>query len=123
ATLVRHFAVVQHGDTNWWSNQEVEATAITRAYTIALSEQDPNRYASGASAPGLKWLVRDGVALSGARVGDAFAAATAVAQGLAPFENLPQHARFRTTTDGSDAGSHAFAADVEALMDAWDDRL
>ena len=123
ATLVKHFAVIQHGDSNWWRNQESAATAITRPYTIALSEQDPDRYANGDAGPGLKLLVRDGVWLSGERFGDAFAEATAVAQGRAPFENLPQQARFRPTKDGSDAGSHAFGADVDALLAAWDDRL
>lgn len=122
-TLVRHFAVIQHGDSNWWKNQEPEATAIVRAYTIPLAEQDPNVYANGDPGPGLKLLVRDGVALNGARFGDDFAEATAVAQGLADFEGLPAKALFRTTRDGSDAGSHAFGADAEALFAAWGNRL
>ena len=52
ATLVRHFAVVQHGDSNWWKNQEPEATAITRAYTIPLSEQDRAATPTASRAPG-----------------------------------------------------------------------
>ena len=123
ATLVRYFAVVQHGDTNWWSNQEPEATTITRPYTIAISEQDPALYTNGDTGPGLKLLVRDGVWLSGAPFGAAYAEATSVAQGLTPFKNLPQQATFKATKDGSDAGSHAFAADTEALLAAWDNRL
>jgi hypothetical protein len=123
ATLVRHFAVVQHGRSNWWLNQEPEATAITRPFTIALSEQDPNVYANGMSAPGLKLLVRDGVWLEGDRFGAAFAKAIAVAQGLDPFQNLGPNKTFKPTKDGSDAGSHAFAADAVALLAAWGDRM
>jgi hypothetical protein len=123
ATLVRHFAVAQHGRSNWWLNQEPEATAITRPYTIALSEQDPDVYANGMNAPGLKLLVRNGVWLEGDGFGSAFARATAVAQGLEPFMNLGGNKTFKPTKDGSDAGSHAFAADAAALLAAWDDRM
>jgi hypothetical protein len=123
ATLVRHFAVVQHGRSNWWLNQEPEATAITRPFTIALSEQDPNVYANGMSGPGLKFLVRNDVWLEGDRFGAAFAKATAVAQGLDPFQNLGPNKTFKPTKDGSDAGSHAFAADAAALLAAWGDRM
>jgi hypothetical protein len=122
-TLRKHFAVVQHGDTNWWSNQSPEARDITRPYTIALSEQDPNVYANGMSAPGLKWLVRNDVWLEGDRFGAAFAEATAVAQGLEPFQNLGPNKTFKPTRDGSDAGSHAFATDAEALLAAWSRKL
>lgn len=121
--LVRHFAVIQHGDTNWWSNQEVEARDITRAYTIVISEQDPNSYADGSNGPGLKWMVRDGEYLEGDRFGTDFAEALDVAQGLKSFENQPARTVFKSTKDGSDAGSHAFAADVDNLMAAWGNRL
>jgi hypothetical protein len=121
--LVRHFAVVQHGDTNWWSNQEPQATKITRPFTIVISEQDPSRYDDGSAGPGLKWLVRNGKWLEGDRFGKAFAEAIAVAQGVDPFEKLGTRPIFRTTTDGSDAGSHAFALDGDDLLDAWDNRL
>ena len=46
-----------------------------------------------------------------------------MAQGRADFEGLPEGALFRTTKDGSDAGSHAFAADADALLAAWGNRL
>ncbi|MBB5221947.1 protein involved in ribonucleotide reduction [Amaricoccus macauensis] len=118
-----HFAVVQHGNSNWWQNQEDEARDITRTYTIALSEQDPNSYANGDPAPGLKWLVRQDVWLDGARFGESFRKAAAVAQGLEAFQGLTPGKSFRPTTDGSDAGSHAFAVDVDALLNAWDVRL
>ena len=95
ATLVRHFAVIQHGDSNWWVNQEPEATAITRPYTIPLSEQDPNVYANGDPAPGLKALVRDGVWLSGIalrarlRRGDGGRAGPGAVRGPAPASAIP----------------------------------
>lgn len=118
-----HFAVVQHGNSNWWYNQEAQARDITRPYTIAISEQDPGEYANGMSGPGLKWLVRQDVWLDGSRFGEDFRKATAVAQGLEAFEGLGKNKVFRTTTDGSDAGSHAFASDADALLAAWDTRL
>lgn len=122
-TLARHFAVIQHGDTNWWSNQEPAATAITRAFTIVISEQDPNRYPDGSAGPGLKWLVRNGEHLEGNRFGAAFAEALAVAQGREAFDGLPAKAILRSTIDGSDAGSHAFAVDADTLLSNWWDRL
>jgi hypothetical protein len=121
--ILEHFAVVQHGDSNWWFNQEVEARDITRPYTIAISEQDPGTYANGMSGPGLRWLVRQDVWLDGGRFGEAFRKAAAVAQGLEPFEGLSGPKTFKPTKDGSDAGSHAFAVDADALLAAWDNRL
>ena len=121
--IKEHFAVVQHGNSNWWNNQESEARDITRPYTIAISEQDPEEYANGMSGPGLKWLVRQDTWLDGARFGEAFRKAAAVAQGLEEFQGLTGSKIFRATTDGSDAGSHAFASDADALLAAWDKRL
>lgn len=121
--LQEHFAVVQHGDSNWWVNQEDPVRGITRPYTIALSEQDPNQYADGSLGPGLKWLVRQDVWLDGSRFGEAFRKAAAVAQGLEAFEGLSGGRILRPTTDGSDAGSHAFASDADALLAAWGQRL
>lgn len=123
AEIQEHFAVVQHGDSNWWNNQEDEAREITRPYTIALSEQDPNSYANGMNGPGLKWMVRNDVWLDGSRFGEDFRKATAVAQGLEPFQGLKANQTLRPTKDGSDAGSHAFASDADALLAAWDERL
>lgn len=121
--IKEHFAVVQHGNSNWWNNQESAARDITRPYTIAISEQDPGQYANGMAGPGLKWLVRQDTWLDGSRFGEAFRKAAAVAQGIEEFKGLPGSALFRTTTDGSDAGSHAFASDADALLAAWGRRL
>lgn len=122
-TIRAHFAVVQHGSSNWNVNQEAEARHATRHYTIAISKQDPDRYANGEDGPGLKVLVRDGVYLDGSRFGETFRKALAVAQGLEPFENLGRDRTFRPTIDGSDAGSHAFAADAAAVLGAWSTRM
>lgn len=121
--IKEHFAVVQHGNSNWWQNQEDAARDITRPYTIAISEQDPGLYANGMTGPGLKWMVRQDVWLDGSRFGEAFGKAMAVAQGVEPFQGLGAGKTFRPTTDGSDAGSHAFASDTDALLAAWDTRL
>lgn len=123
AEIREHFAVVQHGDSNWWNNQEAAARDITRPYTIAISEQDPGIYANGMTGPGLKWLVRGGVWLDGSRFGEMFRKAVAVAEGKEAFEGLTGARIFKATTDGSDAGSHAFASDADALLAAWDSRL
>jgi hypothetical protein len=121
--IKEHFAVVQHGDSNWWFNQEDEARDITRPYTIALSEQDPGVYANDMTGPGLKWMVRQEVWLDGSRFGENFRKAAAVAQGIEAFQGLTGNKIFKATKDGSDAGSHAFASDADALLAAWDKRL
>lgn len=123
AEIEEHFAVVQHGNSNWWYNQEAAARDITRPYTIVISEQDPGVYANGMTGPGLKWLVRDGVWLDGSRFGETFRKAVAVAEGKESFEGLTGAKIFKTTQDASDAGSHAFASDADALLAAWDTRL
>jgi hypothetical protein len=123
AAIKEHFAIVQHGRTNFALNLEPEARDITRAYTIAISKQDLDTYANGMSGPGLGKLVRNGVYLDGDGFGTKMALALDVAQGLKPFANLGPNKTFKTTVDGSDSGSHAFATDRGALLAAWDTRL
>jgi hypothetical protein len=121
--IKKHFAIVQHGRTNFALNLEPEARNITRTYTIPISKQDLDEYANGWSGPGLGRLVRGGEYLDGGRFGNKMALALDVAQGLKPFQNLGPNKTFKPTTDGSDAGSHAFAVDENTLMNHWWDRL
>lgn len=123
AVIVKHFAIVQHGRTNFALNLEPEARNITRAYTIPISKQDLDVYTNGMSGPGLGKLARGGTYLDGSGFGDKMALALDVAQGLRPFQNLGANKTFKKTTDGSDAGSHAFAVDKSALLAHWWDRL
>jgi hypothetical protein len=123
ASIKEHFAIVQHGRTNFALNLEPQARDITRAYTIAISKQDMDQYQNGMSGPGLGRLVRDGVHLEGDRFGGKMALALDVAQGQRPFENLGPNKTFKATTDGSDSGSHAFAADIGTLLANWGARL
>lgn len=118
-----HFAVVQHGRSNFMLNQEGPARDLTRPYTIAISKQDLDTYKNGMDGPGLGRMVRGGEWLDGQKFGFAVAKALAVAQGRAVFQDLGQNATFKSTIDGSDAGSHAFSVDVGSLMHAWGNRM
>ena len=120
ATLVDHFAVVQHGN-NWVTNYEAAARILTRDFTIAISNQNYATYANGADGPDLKHALAGPTAASA--IGVAFDKALAVATGAAAFENLGAGKTFKTTLDASDAGSHAFAVDLARLAAALDDRL
>ena len=117
-----HFAIVQHGRSNWGNAYEDEARSITNDFTIALSNQNMARYQNGMDGPDLKHALK-GVRLDGDAFGDDFAEAFAVATGRAPFQGLDGDASFLSTADASDAGSHAFALDIDRLMNAWDDRM
>ena len=122
-TIKQHFAIVQHGRTNFALNLEAEARDITRVYTLPIAKQDLDTYANGMDGPGLGRLVRDGIFLEGDRFGHKMADALDVAQGLRSFQNLGPNKTFKPTTDGSDAGSHAFAVDEGTLMASWGRRL
>lgn len=123
AKIKQHFAIIQHGRTNFSLNLEPEARNITRTYTIPIAKQDLDRYANGMDGPGLGQLVRGGVYLQGDRFGNKMALALDVAQGLKAFSNLGSNKTFKATKDGSDAGSHAFAVADTKLLSHWDDRL
>ena len=123
AQIKEHFAIVQHGRTNFALNLEPAAQDITRVYTLPISKQDLDTYANGMHGPGLARLARDGVFLDGGRFGGKMAEALDVAQGLKGFQNLGSGKTFKKTTDGSDAGSHAFAVDEGTLMANWGRRL
>jgi hypothetical protein len=120
--LVKHFVVVQHGN-NWVSNYEAAAREYTRDFTIAISNQNLDSYANGMDGPGLKNTIPSGVTPDASHLGADFNEALKVAIGAKAFANLPSDSIFRTTRDASDAGSHAFATDAQALLDALDRRL
>lgn len=123
AQIKNHFAIIQHGRTNFALNLEPEARNITRTFTIPISKQDLDRYANGMDGPGLGDLVRGGVYLDGSSYGGRMALALDVAQGQRAFQNLGANKTFRATQDGSDSGSHAFAVADSRLMQSWDMRL
>ena len=54
ATLVQHFAVVQHGN-NWVTNYEAAARILTRDFTVAISNQNYDTYGNGMNGPGLQY--------------------------------------------------------------------
>ena len=120
AVLLKHFAVVQHGN-NWVTNYEAAARILTRDFTVAISNQNYETYLNGMDGPYLKQ------ALSGptseTAFGVAFDKALAVATGATAFQNLGAGKTFKKTLDASDAGSHAFAVDVDRLAAALDARL
>lgn len=122
ATLVEHFAVIQHGRTNWASNYEAEARALTRDFTIAISNQNMAKYANGMKGPDLKHAITNKAVIDGSAFGKNFDKALDVAIGSKAFGSL-SNATFKTTLDASDAGSHAFAADLDDLRDAWSHRM
>jgi hypothetical protein len=123
ADLVKHFAVVQHGN-NWVTNYEDEARELTRDFTIAITNQNYDLYGDGRAGPDLKHAIPDAGLVDASGFGAAFGRALAVATGAEAFGNpLPAGAIFRSTLDASDAGSHAVAVDAARLLAAWDNRL
>jgi hypothetical protein len=123
AAIEDHFAIVQHGRSNWGNQYEAEARDLTREYTIAISNQNLARYKNGVDGPDLKHAVPNPGRIDGAAFGAAFDRALEVAVGKKGFAGLKPGASFRATTDASDAGSHAFAVDAGRLAKAWDDRM
>ena len=122
AAIASHFAVVQHGRSNWMSNYESEARAITREYTIAISNQNMAKYTNGMKGPDLKHAITNKGAIDGSAFGSHFDKALDVAIGSKGFGGL-SNATFRSTTDASDAGSHAFAVDLGDLQSAWNHKM
>ena len=120
ALLAQHFAVVQHGN-NWVTNYEAAARVLTRNFTVAISNQNLAEYANGADGPNLKQALSG--PLADTAFGNAFDKAIAVATGASHFQNLGSGLTFKSTRDASDFGSHAFAASLERLLAALDDRL
>lgn len=120
ADIAAHFAVTQHG--NWEKSYEAEARELTRDMTIAISDQNMATYRNGADGPDLKHAIKANSG-TGAGLGSDFAEAIAVATGKKAFAGLPNKAVFATTKDASDAGSHAFATNLDALLAAWESRL
>ena len=120
ATLVQHFAVVQHGN-NWVTNYEAAARILTRDFTVAISNQNYDTYGNGMNGPGLQYALAGPTASTA--FGTAFDKAVAVATGANAFENLGAGKTFKKTLDASDAGSHAFAVDMGRLVAALGDRL
>jgi hypothetical protein len=122
SALAEHFAVVQHGRSNWGNNYEAEARAITRDYTIAVSNQNMAKYTNGMKGPDLKHAITNKGAIDGSHFGSHFDKALDVAIGSKSFGAL-SNATFRSTLDASDAGSHAFAVDLDNLQSAWNDKM
>jgi hypothetical protein len=123
ADIADHFAIVQHGRSNWSKQYEDEARELTVSFTIALSNQNNDRYRNGMSGPDLKHAVKPGSKLDGSAFGKDFDEALDVAIGAKGYQGLKQGATFRTTRDASDAGSHAFAVDVDELLGAMGSRM
>jgi hypothetical protein len=123
ADIADHFAIVQHGRSNWSKQYENEARDLTRDFTIALSNQNMARYANGMAGPDLKHAVKPGTKLDGSAFGSAFDKALDVALGVKGYVGLKAGTTFKTTTDASDAGSHAFAVDVNDLLAAMKARM
>ena len=122
STLTAHFAVVQHGRSNWASNYEAEARELTRDFTIAISNQNMAKYTNGMKGPDLKHAIVNKAAIDGAKYGANFDKALDVAIGSKSFGTL-SNATFKATTDASDAGSHAFAVDLGDLQSAWNHKM
>ena len=122
AQIASHFAVIQHGRSNWSANYEAEAREITRDYTIAISNQNMASYTNGMDGPDLKHAITNKSAIDGSKFGSNFDKALDVAIGNKSFGSL-SNATFKTTTDASDAGSHAFAVDLDHLQSAWNDKM
>jgi hypothetical protein len=122
AAISSHFAVIQHGRSNWGANYESEARSITRDYTIAISNQNMATYDNGMDGPNLKTAITNKSAINGAAFGTHFDKALDVAIGTKAFGSL-SGATFKTTVDASDAGSHAFAVDLGSLQSAWNNKM
>ena len=123
AVLIDHFAVVQHGRSNWAGQYEPEARSLTREFTIAVSNQNMARYANGTDGPDLKHAINNLGNIDGSAFGNAFDKALDVATGKAAYTQGHSGKIFKTTRDASDAGSHAFASDVGRLLSAWDRKM
>ena len=122
AAIAEHFAVIQHGRSNWASNYEPEARAITREYTIAISNQNMAKYANGMKGPDLKHAIVNKGGIDGSAFGSSFDKALGVAIGSKSFGGL-SNATFKSTLDASDSGSHAFAVDLDDLQSAWNHKM
>ena len=122
SVLIDHFAVIQHGRSNWGNNYESEARAITRDFTIAISNQNMAKYTNGMKGPDLKHAITNKGAIDGSAFGSHFDKALDVAIGSKSFGAL-SNATFKPTLDASDAGSHAFAVDLGDLQSAWNDKM
>ena len=122
AAIAAHFAVIQHGRSNWASNYEAEARALTREYTIAISNQNMAKYANGMKGPDLKHAITHKGGIDGSAFGPHFDKALDVAIGSKSFGAL-SNATFKSTLDASDAGSHAFAVDLGDLQSAWNHKM
>ena len=124
AVLIDHFAVVQHGRSNWVNQYEPEARAITREFTIAITNQNMAKYANGTKGPDLKHAITAPGKIDGSAFGNAFDKALDVAVGNKAYGSaLKSGTTFKKTLDASDAGSHAFAVDTGRLLAAWDKKL
>jgi hypothetical protein len=124
AVLIEHFAVVQHGRSNWVNQYEPEARAITREFTIAITNQNMAKYANGTKGPDLKNAIPAPGKIDGSAFGNAFDKALDVAVGNKAYGSaLKAGTTFKSTRDASDAGSHAFAVDTGRLLAAWDKKL
>jgi hypothetical protein len=123
AVLIEHFAVIQHGRSNWEKQYEPEARSLTREFTIAISNQNMSKYANGSDGPGLKTAITNVSKIDGSAFGNAFDKALDVAIGKASYTQGLSGATFKATRDASDAGSHAFGADVGRLLAAWDRKM
>jgi hypothetical protein len=123
AAIAEHFAVVQHGRSNWGNQYENEARDITREYTIAISNQNLARYANGMDGPDLKHAIPNAGQIDGSAFGSAFDRALDVAMGVKAYSGLKAGTTFKSTRDASDAGSHAFSVDVDRLLGAWDKQM
>ena len=125
AEIVPHFAVIQHGNRNWTYQYEPEARNLTREFTIAITSQDERVYANGWKGPDLERTIHDRRQIDGSEFGDAFDRALDVGIGNRAYDagKLAKGAIFRSNLDGSDAGSHAFAFDEDALSAAWTKRM
>jgi hypothetical protein len=114
-----HFAIVQHGRSNWGNQYENEARDITREYTIAISNQNLGRYANGMDGPNLKQGIPNPGKIDGSAFGNAFDRALDVAIGVKGYVGLKSGTTFKSTRDASDSGSHAFAVDIDRLLGVW----
>jgi hypothetical protein len=122
SAIASHFAVIQHGRSNWEKNYEPEARGLTREYTIAISNQNMAKYTNGTKGPDLKHAIVNKGAIDGSAWGSKFDKALDVAIGAKGFGSL-SNATFKTTADASDAGSHAFAVDLDDLQSAWNKKM
>ena len=124
ADLVKHFAVVQHGN-NWVTNYGTRPASITRElHHRHLEPELRHLRRRQAPAPTSSTPSRRTTCPTAAGFGAAFAAALAVATGGTALRRAARGLRGSAATlDASDAGSHAFATDRDWLLAAWGDRV